>query len=551
MAPKRGGGGRKEKQKQQTPTSNLIPKLPPKLRASVVESTNTYVTAIRQSVLRGGFFTNVSYGATRECWFAPDWKLNIFVSSTFTDTIEERNILIDEILPVIRNQGAPHQIAVVFVDMRWGVRDENTIDHRTWLECSREIQRCQNESIGISLLSLQSDKYGYRPLPREISEQAFAGCFQALSDDEEVKQLANEWYKLDSNSIPPRYVLMTLRELGDARYWNHAYPKLLAAMTDLVFHTPAHDPTDEASVKIAHEHRLLVGRSITEWEIKTALYYNSCSTGSSGHSYHSNGHSNGNGETLTWLHRHFTDIASVTDKNYNDVLGDKVISGYLDDLKAMMNKKISATNVVHTVCAYKEDSSVVTRTIQLAEFKKHAMTMLMQSITTSIDLRLAWIQHGCGVARAGEQWTTDGDGDGDGGFGEDLSEWLHHSQWAYKKCTSFEGRHDLLVAAFRFIQREDNRIDPGLLLVNADDDGNADDNADDANEEERKTNKYVGLDGLCLSILGVSGAGKTALMAKLAAQCFEWQSHQDEARLINRPILIRFCGTSGGSKDAR
>jgi hypothetical protein len=29
------------------------------------------------------------------------------------------------------------QIQVIFVDMRWGIKDENTLDHKTWIECER------------------------------------------------------------------------------------------------------------------------------------------------------------------------------------------------------------------------------------------------------------------------------------------------------------------------------------------------------------------------------------------------------------------------------
>ena len=47
---------------------------------------------------------------------------------------------------------------IIFVDMRWGVRDENTLEHRTWIECARELDRCMEESSGVFFLSLQSYK---------------------------------------------------------------------------------------------------------------------------------------------------------------------------------------------------------------------------------------------------------------------------------------------------------------------------------------------------------------------------------------------------------
>lgn len=48
----------------------------------------------------------------------PKNKLMVFVSSTFTDTHRERNILSEVILPVLQKKARPLGIAVIFVDMR-------------------------------------------------------------------------------------------------------------------------------------------------------------------------------------------------------------------------------------------------------------------------------------------------------------------------------------------------------------------------------------------------------------------------------------------------
>ena len=82
-------------------------------------------------------------------WRAHRFKLLVFVSSTFTDTNRERNVLLESILPDIRKEGNKYGIDVTFVDMRWGVRDESTIDHKTWDECYSEMKRCYDESAGL------------------------------------------------------------------------------------------------------------------------------------------------------------------------------------------------------------------------------------------------------------------------------------------------------------------------------------------------------------------------------------------------------------------
>ena len=99
----------------------------------------------RRAALTLGRFNHSSYPV--DMWQSPKLKLVVFFSSTFTDTYHERNTLMMEILKELRDIALPHGIPVTFVDMRWGVRDENTKDHLTWFECARELARCREESV--------------------------------------------------------------------------------------------------------------------------------------------------------------------------------------------------------------------------------------------------------------------------------------------------------------------------------------------------------------------------------------------------------------------
>jgi hypothetical protein len=82
----------------------------------------------------------------------------VLFSSTFTDTHRERDLLQQDILKRLQRDAEMHGVVVSFVDMRWGVKDENTLDHQTWLACSREIERCRVESDGVFFVSLQAHK---------------------------------------------------------------------------------------------------------------------------------------------------------------------------------------------------------------------------------------------------------------------------------------------------------------------------------------------------------------------------------------------------------
>jgi hypothetical protein len=61
----------------------------------------------------------------------------------------------DEILPALQSEAIQHDIQVIFVDMRYGVRNENTLDHMTWIACHHELKKCEQESMGMFFLSLQ------------------------------------------------------------------------------------------------------------------------------------------------------------------------------------------------------------------------------------------------------------------------------------------------------------------------------------------------------------------------------------------------------------
>ena len=92
---------------------------------------------MRKIILSGGIGTlNLSNKVDS---LIPSWKLMVFISSTFTDTQDERNILLDKILPKLSMEAEKFEIQVVFIDMRWGIKDENTLDHKTWIECERFI----------------------------------------------------------------------------------------------------------------------------------------------------------------------------------------------------------------------------------------------------------------------------------------------------------------------------------------------------------------------------------------------------------------------------
>jgi hypothetical protein len=68
----------------------------------------------------------------------------------------ERNILHAKILPDLQKKAILQDIQVILYDMRFGVKDENTLDHLTWISCRDAIDQCYEGSDGLFFLSLQA-----------------------------------------------------------------------------------------------------------------------------------------------------------------------------------------------------------------------------------------------------------------------------------------------------------------------------------------------------------------------------------------------------------
>uniref|UniRef100_A0A1I8AA47 WD_REPEATS_REGION domain-containing protein n=2 Tax=Steinernema glaseri TaxID=37863 RepID=A0A1I8AA47_9BILA len=153
-------------------------------------------------------------------------QVRVFTSSTFTDTTVERNALMEEVYPALKeycreNHGLDFQV----VDMRWGVRDEATDDHMTTKLCINEIANCQRLSLGPNFVVFLCQKYGYRPLPSEILSSEFDTLKRMLVENQEDVSLLETWYIEDANSVPKQYVLQPISSIL-FNFNNKRIPKL-------------------------------------------------------------------------------------------------------------------------------------------------------------------------------------------------------------------------------------------------------------------------------------------------------------------------------------
>src|ERR1017187_4390879 len=107
--------------------------------------------------------------------------IRVFVSSTFTDLKHEREALQRDVFLELERFCVTRQFQFQAIDLRWGIPAEASLDHRTMQICFEELRRSQQVSPQPNFLVLLGNRYGWRPLPEEIS----------VDECEELKRVAS------------------------------------------------------------------------------------------------------------------------------------------------------------------------------------------------------------------------------------------------------------------------------------------------------------------------------------------------------------------------
>ena len=99
------------------------------------------------------------------------------------------------------------------IDLRWGVSSEAGLDHRTMRICFDELKRAQEISPEPNFLILLGDRYGWRPLPEEISHVEFDLLKEYAKGKNKNQpempgihgksscQILEDWYRCDHNIV--------------------------------------------------------------------------------------------------------------------------------------------------------------------------------------------------------------------------------------------------------------------------------------------------------------------------------------------------------------
>lgn len=166
----------------------------------------------------------------------------VFVSSTFDDLVAERDALqrgveVDGCLREgafarLRRLCESHGTRFQAIDLRWGVSEEAAFDQRTLPLCLAEVDRCRNLSPRPSFLALLGDRYGWRPLPHQLTIPQWEAALSAV--DASAAELLRAWYRRDDNQVPA----VALLQAREGRYrdpgpWQEVESRLRSAL-DLV-----------------------------------------------------------------------------------------------------------------------------------------------------------------------------------------------------------------------------------------------------------------------------------------------------------------------------
>ena len=115
-------------------------------------------------------------------------QVRVFLSSTFRDFMEERDLLVKQVFPSLRRRAQERGVEVVDVDLRWGVTEEESQQGKVIGICLAEIERCRPYFIG-----MLGERYGWTPgktdYPDELFEKEQLGWIRKHQGDASVTEL--------------------------------------------------------------------------------------------------------------------------------------------------------------------------------------------------------------------------------------------------------------------------------------------------------------------------------------------------------------------------
>ena len=91
--------------------------------------------------------------------------------------------------------------------MHWGADKSQIMNRDIFQECQTEIEKCQQQSIGMTFLCLINEIYGTFLLPLWFERNRFDIILNSLNKNKINSDLLRRFYKLNINNYENRYEL--------------------------------------------------------------------------------------------------------------------------------------------------------------------------------------------------------------------------------------------------------------------------------------------------------------------------------------------------------
>ena len=156
----------------------------------------------------------------------------LFISSTFSDFQNERELLQVKVFPEIEKYCEDIGYQFQPIDLRWGINNEAQLDQKTIEICLEEVKACKHFPYPNFLIML-GNRYGWIPLPYMIDQDEFEQILNNANNDE--CNLLTNWYKLDLNQLPSSYIIKErTAEFEDYNVWDKEENKLRDILQTIV-----------------------------------------------------------------------------------------------------------------------------------------------------------------------------------------------------------------------------------------------------------------------------------------------------------------------------
>ncbi|XP_063446187.1 uncharacterized protein LOC134725872 isoform X2 [Mytilus trossulus] len=423
----------------------------------------------------------------------PHSTVRIFMSSTFSDMRAERNAIVRDVNPLLKEYCAKYDLDFQIVDMRWGVTEDSQNDHSVEKICLLEVENCQNLSLGPNFIFISGDRYGFRPIPIEIDMEEFDTIKKVAEENSlpDIK-LLDVWYLLDENAKPPLYILQPIRSqftfygdysagceeprAKDTMGWEETFKSLQTLLRKAA--------TFACNAKQLNKDKLhKYFYSVTEIEVNKGILT----------AKEPNLHTSTYQRDLRGLDGN--NITDDTAKRYFDTKmknGQMVIDEEAKTLREKVRQQIPSvlkkSGRIHQYQVKWHSGGIdPEKHAEQRDYVRHLCADLIEDICELIDKAR---EDQKGLIRDSEYYT-------------DYQEVLHHQHFCKLKCETFCGRLDVLEKAKEYILKDKSRR-PLILYA-------------------------------------PSGAGKTSVMAKILQNLPEWFEKEPHFG------IIRFLGTSGYS----